>query len=181
MWEEIEKEIKLYDECNYFNLDDDAILGIGNKKAKYLILFDSVTESMYENKGIEKSKEFEKIKLIFNYCEINLDNCYFTCLDKYYTKNEKIDFDKRKFSMSIFLKELFIVKPEYVITIGENVLNYIYYYMTNKKDKINILKSVGNIFSIGNINIVPIYDMEHISKLDNKKKKELADIIKEIK
>ncbi|VWL85415.1 hypothetical protein [Oceanivirga miroungae] len=180
MWEELEKEIKLYDECNYLNLDVEPILGVGNKKAKFFVLFDSVTDSMNENKDVEKSKEYEKLKVIFNFCEIDLNNCYFTCLDKYYSKNEKIDFEKRKYAMSILLKELFIVKPEYVITIGENILNYIYYYLTDRKDKIDILKSVGKIFDINNMKFVPIYDIEHIGKLDKKKKKELVEILKEI-
>lgn len=180
MWEELEKEIRLHTECDYLNLNTEAILGIGNKNAKYLILFDTVSETMQESMSIEKSLEYEKLNVIFNYCQIDMKSCYFTCLDKYYTKKEKIDYKKRKYAMSIFLKEIYLVKPEYIITVGENVLNYLYYYLTEKEEKIDILKSVGNTFKIGDICIVPIYDIFHISKLGVENKRKLTKILKEI-
>ncbi len=180
MWEEIEKDIKLYDECNYLHLDQDPIMGIGNKNAKIMVVFDKVTHSMNEKSNILNSIEYEKLKVIFDFVKINIDDCYFTCFNKYYNKMQSIEFKDRKYSMSIFLKEMYLVEPEYIVSVGEDIFNYLYKYYTHKENNVDILKNVGKIFEFYNKKLIPIYDIEYIGKLNRDKKRELAQVLKEI-
>ncbi|WP_067141422.1 hypothetical protein [Oceanivirga salmonicida] len=180
MWNEIEKDIKLYEECNYLNIDQEPVHGIGNEKAKVVIVFDKVTHSMFEKRGILDSFEYEKLKVIFDFAKIDIKECYFTCLNKYYNKMQSIDYDKRKYAMSIFLKEIYLIEPEYIVSIGEDIFNYLYKYYTKKETNIDILKNVGKIFGFYGKKLVPIYDIEYISKLSKEKKRELIKVLKEI-
>ncbi len=163
MWEEIEKDIKLYDECNYLHLDQDAILGIGDKKSNIIIVFDKISHSMKESNSIIRSVEYNKLKIILDFINVDINNCYVTCLNKYYNKMQDISYDDRKYAMSIFLKELYLVNPKYIICVGEDIFNYLYRYYTGKENKVDILKNVGKIFEFYNLNLIPIYDIEYIS------------------
>lgn len=180
MWEELEKEIKLYDESNLLKIELEPLYGVGNRNAKFLFLFDQVTNSMNENKSIKKSNEFDKLSLILDFVKIDINNCYFTCLNKYYNKMNKIDFENRKYDISLFLKELYLIQPEYIVTVGEDVFNVLFTYYTTKNNKVDILKNVGKIFDFYGKKLTPIYDMEYVSKINNDKKRELVNILKEI-
>lgn len=180
MWEELEKEIKLYDEVDILKLGTEPFLGIGNRNAKILILFDQVTDSMYENKSILKNKQIDKLTIIFDFIGININECYITCLNKYYNKMNKIEDKNRKYAISTFLKEVYLVQPEYIITIGEPVFNYLFRYYTKKEENVDILKNVGKIFDFYGKKLVPIYDMEYIPKLKKEDKTKLVKILKEI-
>lgn len=176
MWEELETDIKIY-------AQNVPLFGEGNKNAKILILFDHPTKEMNDVRQIRVGKEYDILKTIFEYVGIDIKDCYYTLLVKYYIPN-LIEDSVRKESMKYLLKEIYLVDPDYIICIGEEIFNYIYKYYTKKREEnkllVDISQSIGNIYELKGMKIVPMYDMYKIKNLKKVEKQKIVDVLKGI-
>lgn len=182
MWKELELQIKICDKCNPHGLKTSPIIGEGNKNADIVVVFDSISKSMSDSKSIIFSEECKSLKPILKFVKIDFDNCYFTTLTKYYNKGI-IGYEERYSCMKFLLEEIYLVEPKYIVVVGENLFNFIYTYYTNKKTNkklIDITKNVGSVFDFYGIKLIPIYDMEYISKASNEEKRKLVKVLKEM-
>lgn len=183
MWNELELQIKIDNKCNPLKSKLDPFIGEGNKNADILVVFDSITKSMAACKSIKLSDEVKKLKTVLEFSKINFNDCFFTTLNRYYNPNI-IEYEERRNCMKFLLEEIYLVKPKYIIAVGENIFNFMYMYYTKKninKKYVDIIKNVGTIFDFYGINLVPIYDIGYISKAKVEEKRKLVQILREIK
>lgn len=175
MWDELETGIKIYSKSKPF-------FGEGNRDADIMVIFDHVTDKMNEINQIKGSQEYNILKKIFDFVKIDVNKCYYTTLIKYYTENI-IENIFRKESMEYLLYEIYLVKPKYIICIGEEIFNHLYKYHEKKDtDKllIDISKCANEVFDFYGILLIPLFDMSKIKNMTNKQKKEMVDILRGI-
>lgn len=183
MWKELELQIKIDSKCNPLRSKDSPFIGEGNKKANILVVFDNITKSMSNLGSIKLSDEGKMLKTIFEFSKINFDDCFFTTLSRYYNPNI-IEYSERHSCIKFLLEEIYMVKPEYIVAVGENIFNFIYMYYTKKKKNkkyVDIIKNVGTIFDFYGMKLIPIYDIGYISKAKVEEKRKLVQVLKEIK
>lgn len=175
MWEELETDIKIYAKGS-------TIFGEGKKDADIMVLFDHPFEEMQNNKQIKATKEYQILKKIFNYVEIDDNKCYYTFLIKYFSSN-LVEENLRKESIKYLLDEIYLVNPKYIICVGEDIFNYLYkYYIKNDTNKlvIDISKCVGKAYDFYGILLIPIYDMFKIKSLSYEDKKKMVEILRRV-
>ncbi|WP_068268210.1 uracil-DNA glycosylase family protein [Caviibacter abscessus] len=183
MWNELELKIKIDIKCNPLKSRLEPFVGEGNKNADIFVVFDSITKSMSACKSIIPSDECKMLKTIFEFSKINFDDCFFTTLNRYYNPNI-IEYEERNTCMKFLLEEIYLVKPKYIVVVGEEIFNFMYMYYTKKKKNkkyVDIVKNVGTVFDFYGIPLIPIYDMSYISKAKLEEKRKLVQVLKEIK
>lgn len=175
MWDELETSIKIYSKGATF-------FGEGEKESDIMVVFDHPTEKMNETKQIKASNEYNVLKKILDFVNIDIDKCYLTFLVKYFSLN-LIEESQRKEGLQYLLDEIYLVNPKYVICIGEDVFNFLYkYYTKNDTNKlvIDISKCIGKAYDFYGILLISLYDMSKIKGLSNKQKKEMVEILRRI-
>lgn len=175
MWDELETSIKIYSKGNVF-------FGEGDKNADIMVVFDHPTQKMNETKQIKASNEYNVLKKIFDFVNIDIETCYHTFLVKYFSTT-LVEEAQRKESLKYLLDEIYLVNPKYIICIGEDAFNYLYkYYAKNDTNKlvIDISKCIGKAYDFYGILLIPLYDMSKIKSLSNKQKKEMVEILRRI-
>lgn len=184
MWEDLEIGIKLNDKCNVNKVKTPVFMGQGKKEnPEVMVIFDHPTDIMYNQKNIIGTDDYEVLKNIFDYVKINMNDCYFTTLTKYYNKDIIKD-SERKACMSFLLEEIFLLNPKNIVCVGEETFNYLYKYFIKEnknEDKIiiDIKKNMGNIFNFYDICLIPIVDMKKIKDLNSTLKKKIVESLKE--
>lgn len=185
MWEELEIAIKLNKKCNVENNKSMLFMGQGKiEKPDIMVIFDHPSQDMLEKKSIIDSNEYNILKPIFDYVKIDLNNCYFTTLVKYYNNNIVKD-EQRDASMGYLLEEIYLLDPKNILCIGEDLFNYLYKYYTKKndlynKDKllVNIHKNVGDMFNFYDIPLIALCEVDKIKKLNRDIKNKLVNSLK---
>lgn len=162
-------------------------MGKGDISSKYLVVF-------YNNKNSEDNK---KLKAIFDY--VNIENPYYTSIIKC-CNDIDLENNEKKEAYSILLAQISNPNIKYIITIGEETLDFIIKeYIKEHTDieeynkivkltpdtlienrVVNIKEYVGNIYDFYGKYIIPLFDMGYIKKASKKEKQRIVDILSEI-
>ncbi|CAM3180598.1 uracil-DNA glycosylase family protein [Streptobacillus felis] len=184
MWKELEYRIRTLDVYRNYKENVEIMQGMGNKNANIMLILNDVEKEAFENENILESNKGRVVKNIFNFVGINLDEIYITSLYKLEKSNIIFNSNTTDELLDVLITEIMLVNPKYIITVGEEVFNVLISDSLGKdikKNNVNINKCVGNIYNYFNKVLVPIYDIQYITKSKKEEKMKIVEVLKLIK
>ncbi|MEA2029500.1 MAG: uracil-DNA glycosylase [Campylobacterota bacterium] len=159
--------------CDISKVRDAVLVGEGSSVAD--IVFVGFKASMVDssNKSIVSGNKGEMLKkIITNVLELSAQQVYITNLMKCHPKNDKEIKANEIYSCRTFLyKELEIIKPKIVVTMGVESFNYLTH------ENVEIEEVRGKSIEHDSFTIVPLYDLIYILKNPSLKKQLYADLL----
>ena len=106
------------------------------------------------------------------YAKLNLEKCYFTTLTKCSSRGEIIEKNSISKCRDFLTGQIALLNPSYIVTVGENPTRSFI------KEKEDIKEMVGNSYRyIGDMWLVPIFDIPYLFKATDKEKWKLIKIL----
>ena len=177
LWNDLEMEINICSKCNLERTRMNPIVGRGNKKAHIMFVMDDISEVEDRKEEVLVDKDGEYFRKFMEFSKFDIDDSYFTTLSKCSAHGELVSEETRLLCSEYLMAQIALVNPKYIIAVGEEVTNY---FLPNEKIT-DIRNIVGNKYSyMGDITIIPIYDLSYLFKADSKEKWKLVSILKEL-
>ena len=159
--------------CDISKVRDAVLVGEGSSEAD--IVFIGFKPSMVDssNKSIQSGSKGEMLKkIITNVLELTPQQVYISNLIKCHPKNDKDIKVNEIYSCRAYLyKELEIIKPKIVVTMGIESFNYLTH------ENVEIEEVRGKSIKHDSFTIVPLYDLTYILKNPSLKKQLYADLL----
>jgi len=159
--------------CDISKVRDAILVGEGSSEAD--VVFVNFKPSMVDssNKSIVSGSKGEMLKkIITNVLQSTPQQVYITNLLKCHPKNDKEIKANEIYSCRAYLyKELEIIKPKIVVTLGIDSFNYLTH------ENVELEEVRGKSIEHDNFTIVPLYDLAHILKNPSLKKQLYADLL----
>jgi uracil-DNA glycosylase len=173
-----EKKRKLIDlgekilNCNNCKYSKNRVPGYGNMDAKIFVV--SYPASSEENKAgkplVGEAGAFFKKWL--NAISLDFSDVFITDLLKCHPANEKINKENLEFCLNYLDKELEIIEPEIILTLGQLTIS------TLRKEFTNLIECHGKLFKYKNIPVLPIFHPLDVLKNESLKKLVWGDLKK---
>ena len=177
LWNDLEMEINICNKCNLERIRKNPIVGRGNKNAHIMFVLDDISEVEDRKEELLSDKNGEYFKKFMEFSEFNIDDSYFTTLSKCSSHGELISDESRMLCSEYLMTQIAIINPKYIVAVGEEVTHF---FLPNEKIT-DIRDIVGNTYSyIGDITVIPIYDLNYLFKADSKEKWKLVNILKKL-
>ena len=177
LWNDLEMEINICSKCNLERTRMNPIVGRGNKKAHIMFVVDDISEVEDRKEELLVDKDGEYFRKFMEFSKFDIDDSYFTTLSKCSAHRELVSEETRLLCSEYLMAQIALVNPKYIIAVGEEVTNY---FLPNEKIT-DIRNIVGNKYLyMGDITIIPIYDLSYLFKADSKEKWKLVSILKEL-
>jgi len=158
--------------CQLSKHSKSPILSMGNPQSNIMFIGNKPTILDNNNNTIFSGNRGDMLKNIIQNV-LELDNYYLTNIVKCYPPNGREVLANEVYSCkSYLLKEIEIIKPKIIITLGEDT----YSYLTN--EDINFRDIEGSIIKYSNYYIMPIVDISTILKNPSYKKNLYKDMLK---
>ncbi len=149
-----------------------VLFGQGNKDASLIIISDEPTKTEDELKSFYVGNVAEQlIKMVENVLPLKKEEVYLTNLVKCKSSN---GFDASNYSScsTYLLKEIELVNPKLIVTLGEKV----YQYLCNDKTSFNKIR--GQIVSFKGFNVIPTHSISFLLRNPSLKKEAFQDMLK---
>ena len=121
---------------------------------------------------VRKNPVTGKGNKFLEYAKLNLEKCYFTTLTKCSSRGEIIEKNSISKCRDFLTGQIALLNPSYIVTVGENPTRSFI------KEKEDIKEMVGNSYRyIGDMWIVPVFDIPYLFKATDKEKWKLIKIL----
>ena len=158
--------------CQLSKNSKSPILSMGNPQSDIIFIGNKPTILDSNNSSIFSGNRGDMLRNIIQNV-LELDDFYLANIIKCYPPNGREVFANEVYSCkSYILKEIEIIKPKIIITLGEDT----YSYLTNKD--INFQDIEGTIIKYSNYYIMPIVDISTVLKNPSYKKKLYMNMLK---
>lgn len=184
MWRELELKIRTLDIFKNYQGNGNILLSSGNKNTDIMVIFNDIKNDALLEENIYSSDDGDKVKKILNYVGIDEKKVYTTSLYKLEKKLINLSNIDKIELLEILLTEIMLINPKYIITFGEEVFNIIVSYFNDRdvnKINVNMQNVVGNMYDFNSTILIPIYDIEYISRASKIEKTKIANILRSIK
>lgn len=172
MWNDLEMEIEICSKCALERVRKNPVAGKVNKEAKILFVMDSISTEEDNRNELLTDKNGEYFMKFLEYAKLNLEKCYFTTLTKCSSRGEIIEKNSISKCRDFLTGQIALLKPSYIVTVGENPTRSFI------KEKEDIKEMVGNSYRyIGDMWIVPVFDIPYLFKATDKEKWKLIKIL----
>ena len=175
MWNDLEMEIEICSKCTLERIRKNPVIGKGSKKAKILFVMDSISLEEDNRNSLLTDKNGEYFMKFLEYAKLNLEKCYFTTLTKCSSRGEIIEKESILKCSDFLTGQIALLNPLYIVTVGENPTRRFI------KEKADIKEMVGNSYRyIGDMWVVPVYDIPYLFKATDKEKWKLIKILSKL-
>lgn len=175
MWNDLEMEIEICSKCTLERIRKNPVIGKGSKKAKILFVMDSISLEEDNRNALLTDKNGEYFMKFLEYAKLNLEKCYFTTLTKCSSRGEIIEKESILKCSDFLTGQIALLNPLYIVTVGENPTRRFI------KEKADIKEMVGNSYRyIGDMWVVPVYDIPYLFKATDKEKWKLIKILSKL-
>ena len=175
MWNDLEMEIEICSKCTLERIRKNPVVGKGSKKAKILFVMDSISLEEDNRNALLTDKNGEYFMKFLEYAKLNLEKCYFTTLTKCSSRGEIIEKESILKCSDFLTGQIALLNPLYIVTVGENPTRRFI------KEKADIKEMVGNSYRyIGDMWVVPVYDIPYLFKATDKEKWKLIKILSKL-
>lgn len=178
MWDEIEIRVRTMDFFKTYLGEGNILLGEGNKKAKYLLIFLDFKDEALKNSMALTSKTMNLYKKMLNLTKIDLSQIYITSIYKLDKSLVNISNKNLEELIDILLLQINLINPEYILAIGNETFNLMVNIGLNldyKTNKVDIFKCLGNRYDFFSKILIPILDEEELKKAHSFYKKKIVD------
>ncbi len=175
MWNDLEMEIEICNKCILERIRRKPLMGKGNKKGKILFILDSISQEEDIKNELLSDKSGEYFKKFLEYAKLDMEKCYFTSLTKCSSHGEQIQMESIKKCNEFLVTQIALLNPLFIVTVGENPTRS---FLEETED---IKEMAGKIYDyVGNMKIVPIYDISYLFKATDKEKWNLIKILNKL-
>ncbi len=175
MWNDLEMEIGICNKCILEKIRKSPVTGKGNKKAGILFVMDSVSQEEDAKNDLLIDKKGIYFRKFLEYAKLNMEKCYFTTLTKCSSHGELIEKDSILKCREFLISQIALLNPSYIVTVGEVPTRN---FLEKTED---IKEMVGKSYEyMGDIRIVPIYDIPYLFKATDKEKWNLVKILNKL-
>ena len=175
MWNDLEMEIEICSKCTLERIRKNPVVGKGSKKAKIVFVIDSISLEEDNRNTLLTDKNGEYFMKFLEYAKLNLKKCYFTTLTKCSSRGEIIEKESILKCSDFLTGQIALLTPLYIVTVGENPTRRFI------KEKTDIKEMVGNSYRyIGDMWVVPVYDIPYLFKATDKEKWKLIKILSKL-
>jgi DNA polymerase len=160
--------------CDISKSRDNIVLAHGDEQADIVFIgFKPTLLDSSNQKALSGAKGEMLQKIIENVLQISMKRVYITNIIKCHPKNDKEIKPNEVYSCRNYLhKELEILKPKIVITMGFESFHYL------SNENVTLEEIRGKIIQQGSFAIMPIYDLGHILKNPSLKKVLYGDMLR---
>lgn len=183
MWRKLDLLVRSLDVYINYRGKGKIMLNNGNISSDIMLILTDIKDDALLSKNILNSPEGQKIKDIFNFVGIPIDDIYITSLYKLDRRFLSVDKKSLENLLDVLRSEIFLVNPKYIITVGGEVFNLLISdiaKMDITTNNVNFYNSVGKMYDYEGRVLVPIYDFSYILKSTKEEKKKMVDVLEVI-
>ena len=183
MWRKLDLLVRSLDVYINYRGKGKIMLNNGNISSDIMLILTDIKDDALLSKNILNSPEGQKIKDIFNFVGIPIDDIYITSLYKLDRRFLSVDKKSLENLLDALRSEIFLVNPKYIITVGGEVFNLLISdiaKMDITTNNVNFYNSVGKMYDYEGRALVPIYDFSYILKSTKEEKKKMVDVLEVI-
>lgn len=182
-WKDLELKFELMGFKDKYKGKGEPIFSQGNKEAKIMLIFPEIDDEALLNYDIYASALSEKMKVLLEFYNLNIDNIYTSSLYKLDKKYIKITKEEYLELIDILISEIELLKPEYILTIGQEVFNVLISDKHNLdvfKTNVDVNKHLIDSFEYFGVELIPLVDLERLLNLSKEEKILIKNMLRRI-
>ena len=160
--------------CELCKTRKKTVFGEGSSKAKIMFIGDlpSVSEDDMGRPFVGRSGEI-LTKMIENVLNIKREDVYITNVLKCKVGNKAININEVNLCKAYLLKEIELIKPKIIVTLGEEALKYL-----KSEEFLELSKIRGQILKFKGSSLIPTYHPSFLLRNPSLKKEVYIDMLK---
>lgn len=167
IWEELIFEVETCKKCKFHITRKRPVFGSGNLNADILFVFNPPNDEDDENMKVISNKRAEFFYKLLDLVEIEKEEIYITnimkCKNSGFAEIEKNDIET---CFQYLESQIALINPKVIVTVGQIASRF---FMKN--EDLNIKDIRGKAYKWhGNINLVPIYDLDFLIRNSDRAK-----------
>jgi len=169
----LEKSVSHCYLCELSKSRKNTVFGEGNKNSKLMFIGDFPTSLEDETGKIFVGRTGELLtKMIENVLNIKREDVYIANVIKCKSLNGGVSHTEVELCKSYLTKQIELVNPSIIVTLGENAYNYL------TDEEVNLLKVRGQTLNYGNKTLVPTFHPSFLLRNPSSKKEAYVDMLK---
>lgn len=180
MWEELEVRLRTLDCFKEYLGMANIFLGIGNKKAKYLIIFEDFKDETLLKDNLLEFEEMSIYIKMFKLLKIDIKDIYVTSIYKLEKRKTNIGNANIRELLDILYIQINLINPEYILVIGEEAFNFLVSTALNlnfREKNVKIENCIGNRYNFFSKILIPIYNYDEMKKASAEEKHKIINSI----